>query len=605
MESFYDNEKVFIPRLQFLSMIKVLVSYRDSYLSIANAAQTIVATNALSEQISVLNDKLTTMRSEFHTSKPEPQLEPIELPLGPEPKTDDEPTNYNGLLCEVCKEKQFETTSGATCKNGHGGSLGISPVTEEVIDDKPSSELSLELDTELSLDLTDAAPQGELETFLENPDFGDKKPMVDTIMEKVEDSDVQKKSVTVKKSISDCFTSRFLEGNLLTLETFVSNMVTDKLPLDTFTTLLARKLEVSRNDLFSGCTDKEYWQMVYLTTRYSKAYLNKHLNENAPLPASSTPLRYDCKKTSKLNKSIMHDLFLYFVYYTHLKNQLEQRDANTTGNKGIVTFALKAILSPFIFSHFKSISTMDVLISEINTRYDQYKKLGVFDKLNEQVQSKYGYDINISNHSISETLKKLHITITQYKDKFWIDDFFNSRKAEKIVKFDYETFNNHEFDREQIIAILALETNYAKNGHVDFGTLPFDQSDIMKLPQSILKEFGIEEKTYNNSNLVRYIKEVMDGNNYIQTALDITEKINESYHDLHGHNLEFVNLPEDVLKMFCIWDLRVDKRLSANYSHMKTKINESSLDRSSALSMLNDIEPKDEISFVASLSTAV
>ncbi len=32
---------------------------------------------------------------------------------------------YNGLLCKICGEKQFETTSGSTCKNGHGGVEGV------------------------------------------------------------------------------------------------------------------------------------------------------------------------------------------------------------------------------------------------------------------------------------------------------------------------------------------------------------------------------------------------------------------------------------------------------------------------------------------------
>lgn len=31
---------------------------------------------------------------------------------------------YNGLYCSVCDELQFDTPSGATCKNGHGGAEG-------------------------------------------------------------------------------------------------------------------------------------------------------------------------------------------------------------------------------------------------------------------------------------------------------------------------------------------------------------------------------------------------------------------------------------------------------------------------------------------------
>lgn len=34
---------------------------------------------------------------------------------------------YNGLHCAECHELQFDTSSGPTCKNGHGGAEGIGP----------------------------------------------------------------------------------------------------------------------------------------------------------------------------------------------------------------------------------------------------------------------------------------------------------------------------------------------------------------------------------------------------------------------------------------------------------------------------------------------
>lgn len=32
---------------------------------------------------------------------------------------------HNGYVCPVCHEPQFNTDSGVTCKNGHGGEIGI------------------------------------------------------------------------------------------------------------------------------------------------------------------------------------------------------------------------------------------------------------------------------------------------------------------------------------------------------------------------------------------------------------------------------------------------------------------------------------------------
>jgi hypothetical protein len=603
-DSYYDDEKIFIPYLQFASLIKIMVDYRDSYLSLSTSAQTTIALTDMAEKFEVLNDKLTNLRSEIHSIN----TQEVDLPLGEmsvsnrttpiitEESIEECKKDLNGLNCSDCGEPQFNTPSGPSCENGHGGVSGVEP------DETPEAKDEID-ELDLSLDIDDKQ-QSELESFLEKPEL-ENPTIVDTFVDKIDEIELQKKSLTVKKSVGDCFTSKFLEGNILNLETYVVNMSSDKLPLHTFTTILARKLEVSIEELFPGCSQKEYWQMVYLTTKYVRTHLNKHLNQSIKLPQSTAPLRYDCKKNFKINKSIMHDLFLYFVYYTHLKNQLQEKDSNSTNNKNIVCFTLKAVLSPFIFSHFNLISTKDVLSSEVLTRYKEYKKLGVFDKLNDEIQTRYGYNVTVSDHSIKETINKIYTAISNNPEKFWVEDFFNSRKAEKIIKFDYDTFNNQEFNEEQINTIISLEANYSKNGHIDFGTLPYDQSNIMKLPKTILSGFDIEEKIYNNKNLKRFIEEQMVDTKYRQIALDIADKINESYHDLKGETFEYVNLPEAILKMFCIWDLRVDKKLSANYNYMKQKIDTSSLDKNTALSMLNDIEPKQEISFTASLNTAL
>lgn len=45
----------------------------------------------------------------------------------------------NGLYCAVCGEPQIETTSGATCSNGHGGAEGISKPNQAISKDDESA----------------------------------------------------------------------------------------------------------------------------------------------------------------------------------------------------------------------------------------------------------------------------------------------------------------------------------------------------------------------------------------------------------------------------------------------------------------------------------
>jgi dCTP deaminase len=57
------------------------------------------------------------------------------------------PYQYNGLMCADCGEPQFETASGVTCKNGHGGAEGV----EKIHVDIPEGEHVPNAETEAAL----------------------------------------------------------------------------------------------------------------------------------------------------------------------------------------------------------------------------------------------------------------------------------------------------------------------------------------------------------------------------------------------------------------------------------------------------------------------
>lgn len=69
------------------------------------AAQPVQPTQAPAVTVSAPADKTAAQRASDWLGKPDDAV-------------------FNGLLCSECCERQFQTSSGISCKNGHGGAAG-------------------------------------------------------------------------------------------------------------------------------------------------------------------------------------------------------------------------------------------------------------------------------------------------------------------------------------------------------------------------------------------------------------------------------------------------------------------------------------------------
>jgi hypothetical protein len=307
-----------------------------------------------------------------------------------------------------------------------------------------------------------------------------------------------------------------------------------------------------------------------------------------------------CKDADKFNISLMYDLLLYFTFYTHLKGQLQTRIQGTSKNKSIVCFIIKAVLSPLVFGYLNKASTKEVIVSEIVNRYKKYKDNKVFDSVISEATKTYGSDIDISEDSIRKTINSVCDIALNNIESFELKKVAGKYSVNKVPITSIFEVNNLETVRK----ILIIESLLATNNKID-KTILKDQKGIdtlLDIPKSILDIFNLGEKKANIENLLRFVQENMKDSHYLPLALKELQEIKISYRDLKNKNIEFVNFDEQALKAIVIWDIEEDEKIQDSYAYFKNKVENCTIDRNMALSMLMNIKDKTSSDYSNSLT---
>ena len=540
---FDESEKIFMSYYDYLSLLKILTNYRDNYISICSNNLVIVYNDRLLDVINQVNEKLT---------------------------------NYYKEMKSLSKRNEK--------------SLDI----EEVI-----SSSDIISTPQIEVKNQDVTIQSDFSNYMK--DNVDKIKLDPDLEKKLEDA---KKYEPPKNdlAIDGIFTKKFINGDILNLENYLTSCLTDKNCFYSLVSIIASKLETTVQSILPGCSKKDIDALSYITTKSLKYYLNSHLEKSHDLPPNVIPVIYKNAECQNMNLDIMHDLMLYFIFYTNIKNQLSQKDKNTTNNKEIICFTLKNLLTPLVFSFIKCVKSKDVFANEIVARYDKYKNDNIFTNLFTTLSSKYRNVTVPSSSAIKENVIVVYDKVMQLFDKFTIESSFEVYNQKGIIKLDYKTFTDTELTEDQLQKIFLIESNmYKNNGSLNENDLSIPFSSLLLLPTIILKKYGIEFST-DTSNLKRFVNESKEENKFKDMALQIIENIKISYRDLKGLNFDYALLPDLFLKAICVWDLEDDRTLSLNYNKLKDKIESCTLSKTMILSIIGNITEKKTSNFMESLS---
>jgi len=536
-----EADVIYVPYLDYISLIKVLTNFRDSYCQIVSNVSNVIMLDQLNNNIDKLNTKLTDYYIHHITEKTSSSTDV---------ETTHEPKN---------KENEIEID------------LSIDNNNKE----KPKDSL-----------------QGDLDNFIDEK--------IDTF-----DLGIDRNSITVNVEqasiIKKEFTKEFLKNDILNLEMYLFNCVNDVLPFKKLCDSITEKIG---NSLVKA-SNSEMCGILYGTTIYLKENLNKHLNLKVPLPSSVPAIIYDCQEPSPTSLEVMYDLYLYLVYYSQLKTFLKEKEKNTVANKELLSFILKTLAYPLIFSYIKKIPK-NLLIAEVVKRYHMYLSQKVFENSDKKIFETYGVIPTISPLVINAEVSRVYDLFIQNYDKFLVEAILKKLKETKLVSIDYEFFKKYNLTSEQMLKIISLELNFKKNKKVNFEELnaSFGLKDFSDIPKDIISIFNIVDEKFDNTNLIRYVNQTFKDDKNVNTYIEICKLVNKSYYDLKGKNVDLSVLPEQVLKAIWLWDLEKDKKISLNYNYYIETINGSQLDKSMILSLLMNLSEKKDSDFVESLIAA-
>ena len=580
-EDYLESEKVYMPIYEFLSLIMVMGQFRNNFLSIVDSSLALVGMQKTQESIKEFSDKLTGYYSELRgksisLSATAGGPDPDELPFS-WPKADD---NYSPFDAQDGKSKPEPSVVKPEPK--------IVETKSEINEIAPN--VPGQLKTESNFDGSQA--NTDLSDFI---DLKRDEFVVDSdISESVVTREVP--DTTAARVISDEFTQDFLKNNILNLEMYIINCVNDDLPFSKFIELIKTKLEFNP---LSNIDKSEINSMDYLVSNYLKYNVKMNIEQQVKYPLSVAPIVFtNMKKTDNL-LSLVYDLFLYSVYYSQVRNLLQDKSYDPSTNKEFVCFSLKSIVAPLAFSLIKDIDE-DIAIAEIVNRYRRYTKNGVFSELIKDTNEKFSINLDIQEDSIRNEVKRIITAIKNNWDKLSIPVTFSKLN---YLNLTIDDFKNNELTEEQIKKIISIEFNYRKNSIVKFSELQFKGVD--DIPASIMKKFGVCEVKYDNTNLKRYIKEITKDDELTQKKyLQIADKINGSYRELKNTSIDFALIPESILKAIFLWDLDKDIKISQNYIYYLDMIKDSTLTKDMIISLLGNIEDVIDVDVVNSFIAA-
>lgn len=407
---------------------------------------------------------------------------------------------------------------------------------------------------------------------------------------------------TVIKAGKDTFTDKFLNGCSYDLEITIASLKSVENPFDKLCTLIQNRLDVTREKLLPGCSDADYKSLCYITSRHLTHTLNIHINNSAPLSVSVIPTAYDAPECDHFNRNLLYDIFLYFLVYNQIYTQCKDRQQNTTHNKGLVTFTMKVLLSPFIFSFLKHVESEEILVRETVNRFNEYRENKVFELTYTKLKEHFGTDIVVSTSMIEKAASSVYKNTLDKLPKFYIDERWTyvMEKTKSIV-VPHALIKRPDVDLEQINSILRLEVLRKNKSKVNLSETKYEEKDFKHVIPDIAKVFGLDVGP-DISNLRKLANNLIKDNpDTLQLTMDIIDQIGGSYHDLAGKSIDFSQLPDVMLVALAIWDTDADPKLKRDYNYMLSKIKESKLDHALALSILATTEERIEEDFSGSL----
>lgn len=370
------------------------------------------------------------------------------------------------------------------------------------------------------------------------------------------------------------FPVMLLKNDFSNLDKIILNCVNSELPLDSFVNTVYSTCNI---DLYDNISEKDKYAINYIVTKNIKNKINALITKKIELPNSIIPMIVEDDKCDQNKIDCVTFLLLAYIYLSKIKNDLAGI-INPQLNKSLISYCLKTITSPFVFTHILNIK-QEILITCVVRLFIELNKNGFFKKYLDDIYDKTKIKVEFTKEYLSEQLSKIYENIQKLKDKLSVSNFF--KKESKILIYE-DLDNLKKYKCDIINKIIKIENNK-------------DVTSTDDIPLEILKKYGINDLKYDNNILIKYIKSKHKDFKDIEQI----KNINVSIRDIID-KIDINSYPLDVLKALYFWNVNTLPK-NITYDIFNKMVEDSNLTESELISMIFHDNYKVDTDFYKSL----
>jgi len=541
-----EGKIIFSLNPEFKMIAKILENYLDNYINISMNLPSRYLNSLTVNKLNGIDRLIQILPTHFPTniSASSDKQKVASYPV--ESQDDVEELHYNGLLCELCGEDQFETRSGPTCKNGHGGVLGVDPQDQA----------------------------NEFEQFAAEEEPKVRIPELE--------SDALEPREPIKQEFKSSFIEHTLQNNILNLEKMLLALTTNNAPLRTIMDSIYKGDGYS---LLPGISEQDLKSVFYISNLYFKMNYHSYIKNQTIFPLSIPVVKYFTdEKIDRQTIELSYDLLLINAYLKIYRGRMEAVDSDPHSNGSLIHFCFRCFLDPAAFSYLNGKNSESVK-SCVLSRFKYFREIGFFDHYDKNLEERNLQ--KIFDNQISEFIDKVFENVIDSEN---IDKrHFNAHDAGSVKVPPKNNFNLEQITND--IVKFEIKTLFGQR----IEDLTNDEEIILFFNKKLKKKYKPTdhkpEKRKSISHVLRYIKlkanEIPE--NKRKDFVDYIESIGNESYDYFNNEFQLEELNDIMLKTVYKWNSYVG--LNLKYTDFVLAI-EDCIDRDLIISKIKeDNEP--------------
>lgn len=413
------------------------------------------------------------------------------------------------------------------------GNMGTSNTSKECIQDNSAREQDPEIDANAVDAMTDLSDQ--LDNFLGEDMKNIKVPEIDE--DKV--AEQEEKTITeIKSSFFDMMKNDMGQ---------VINMIHQAESFDSFTSQLHAMLDIT---IIPGMDEQTYNMVSYFTKLFIDLTVSSATQFDTPIPTGFPILKYKASDVEADSVNLAYDLLLSSVYLRMFRSLLENHQSDMFANFSVHHLKFRMFTDIIIFGILDG-KSKEKILSAVMSRYDYYKKIGVFKSVDEKL--KEGNYPEITKRNVNDYLAAV---LKKAETSLYFENFYREASKKYDLKLPLDNNLNLEQIKNELIP-LEIKVKLTKK---------LEKDDLSNLSNEVKELFGKKKKKSNQLNPIQmFVKKWR-----VEVPEESFEKLIEYLADFGDRRVDFSNFPlqvedleENVLKGLYYWDPEKYKNATA------------------------------------------